>query len=308
MTQSTAALVKELRDKTGAGMMDCKKALSETDGDLEAAVDWLRTKGLAAAAKKSGRVAAEGLVGISAAGRSGAIVEVNSETDFVARNPDFQAFVGTIADLALANEGDLPTVVGAGYPEKDRTVAEELTNLIATIGENMSIRRAAALSVDEGVVSSYVHNKTADGLGKIGVIVALESAADADELAKLGKELAMHIAAASPQALDTDDLDPELIERERAVLREQARDSGKPDDIIEKMIEGRLRKFYEQAVLLHQTFVVDGETKIAKLLDAQAKRLDANIEIKAFIRFELGEGIEKTSGDFAEEVKAAAGL
>ena len=308
MAQITAAMVKELREKTGAGMMDCKTALSETDGDMEAAVDWLRTKGLAAAAKKSGRVAAEGLVGISASGQAGAIVEVNSETDFVARNEDFQSFVRTVADLALANDGDLDTVLACGYPDSDRTVAEELTNLIATIGENITIRRMAALSVNQGAVAHYMHNKVADGLGKIGVLVALDSAADAAGLAQLGKELSMHVAAANPQALDVGDLDPALIERERQVLIEQARDSGKPDDIIEKMIEGRLRKYYEQVVLLQQTSVIDGESKIAKLLEARGKELGGETKVAGFVRFALGEGVEKKEDDFAAEVKAAAGI
>lgn len=303
----TAALVKELREKTGAGMMDCKKALSETDGDLEGAVDWLRTKGLAAAAKKSGRVAAEGLVGVSVSGTAGAVVEVNSETDFVARNESFQAFVETVTGLALANGADVEALKSLPYPGTGRTVGEELTNNIATIGENMSIRRAATVSVSDGVVVPYVHNAVKPGLGKIGVLVALESTGDKAKLADLGKQIAMHIAAASPQSLSTDDLDPTAIERERAVLVEQARASGKPDNIIEKMIEGRIRKFYQEVVLLEQTFVIDGETQIRKVVEAAAKDAGAPVTLAAFVRMQLGEGIEKEQADFAAEVAALAG-
>ncbi len=303
----TAALVKELREKTGAGMMDCKKALSENDGNLEAAVDWLRTKGLAAAAKKSGRVAAEGLVGVAVSGTKGAVVEVNSETDFVARNDSFQGFVEAVASLVLENGTDVEALKTVAYPGTGRTVGEELTNNIATIGENMSIRRAASVAVGDGVVVPYVHNAVKPGLGKIGVLVALESTGDKAKLAELGKQIAMHIAAAAPQSLSTDDLDPAAVERERAVLVEQARASGKPDNIIEKMIDGRIRKFYQEVVLLEQTFVIDGETQIRKVVEAAAKDAGAPVTLSAFVRLQLGEGIEKEQTDFAAEVAALAG-
>jgi elongation factor Ts len=307
MAEITAALVKELREKTGAGMMDCKKALTENSGDLEASIDWLRQKGLAAAAKKSGRVAAEGLVGISVGGKAGALAEVNSETDFVARNETFQSFVKTVADLALANNGDQDVVLASGYPNETRTVAEQLTHLVATIGENMAIRRMASLSVSQGVVSSYVHNPVIPGLGKIGVIVALESAGDTAKLDAFGKQLAMHIAAAAPQSLSTDDLDQELVARERQVLVQQARESGRAEDIIQKMVDGRMRKFYEEVVLLSQTFVIDGESKIEKVVADLAKSLGTDVKVTGFVRFVLGEGIEKEEGDFAAEVASLAG-
>ncbi len=300
----TAALVKELREKTGAGMMDCKKALTENDGDLEAAIDWLRTKGLASAAKKSGRVAAEGLVGVAVDGTVGAVAEVNSETDFVARNESFQAFVETVTGLSLAQGDDVEALKAVDYPGTGRSVGDELTHNIATIGENMAIRRAKVLSVGDGVVVPYVHNSVKPGLGKIGVLVALESTADKDKLTELGKQIAMHVAAAAPQSLSTDDLDPAAIERERSVLVEQARDSGKPDEIIEKMVEGRLRKFYQEVVLLEQTFVVDGETKVAKVVENTSKSLGAPVTLAGFARFQLGEGIEREESDFAAEVAA----
>jgi elongation factor Ts len=300
----TAALVKDLREKTGAGMMDCKKALTETDGDVEAAVDWLRTKGLAAAAKKSGRVAAEGLVSVAVEGTKGAAVEVNSETDFVARNDAFQAFVSTVGALVLANGDDLEALNGVAYPDTGRNVGEELTHNIATIGENMSIRRAASVSVESGVVVPYVHNAVVPGLGKIGVLVALESTGDADKLGELGKQIAMHVAAAAPKSLSTDDLDPEAVERERQVLIEQARESGRPDDIIQKMVEGRLRKFYQEVVLLEQTYVIDNETKVAKVVENAAKDIGAPVKLAGFVRFQLGEGVEKEESDFAAEVAA----
>jgi elongation factor Ts len=306
MAEITASLVKELREKTGAGMMDCKRALGETAGDIEGAVDWLRKKGLAAAAKKAGRVAAEGLVGVATSGNAGAVVEVNSETDFVARNEAFQNFVRQVAELALA-KGDLDQVKAAAFPGTGRNVAEELTHLVATIGENMSLRRIRRLEVGKGVVVSYVHNALVPGLGKIGVLVALESAADAGKLTALGKQLAMHVAAANPQFLTIADVDAASLERERDVLREQARASGKPDAIIDKMVEGRLRKYYEEVVLLEQIFVVDGETRIAKVVEAAAKEAGGPIKITAFARFALGEGIEKEQADFAAEVAAQLG-
>ena len=308
MTEITASLVKNLRVKSGAGMMDCKKALTEVDGDLEAAVDWLRRKGLAAAAKKSSRVAAEGLIGIATGGNSGVAVEVNSETDFVSLNQQFQEFVKTVSQLGLANDGDLKAVMESGYPGSDNTVAEQLTHNIVTIGENMTVRRMAAVSVEKGLVVSYLHNKLTPELGKIGVLVALESDAGEEPLADLGRHLAMHIAATAPKALNEADLDPALVKRERAILVEQAQESGKPEEIIQKMIEGRMRKFYQKVVLLSQTSVIDGETRIAGVIANAAKQAGTGITLKAYLRFELGEGIEKKKDDFAAEVKAAAGL
>ncbi len=304
MAQITAGLVKELREKTGAGMMDCKKALTETDGDLEQAVDWLRKKGLAAAAKKAGRVAAEGLIGVSAAGGRGALVEVNAETDFVARNDRFQAFVSQVTELALGVEGDIEALKALDYPGAGHSVAEELTQLIATIGENMTLRRTAKLSASPGVVAGYCHNQIAPGLGKIGVIVALESSADASALAALGKQLAMHIAAASPLAVDRDGVDPSALDREREVLADQARASGKPEEIVQKMVEGRLRKYYEEVCLLEQVFVIDGERKVQAVLEEAAKEHGSPIKVTGFERYALGEGIERDTTDFAAEVAA----
>lgn len=307
MAEITAALVKELRENTGAGMMDCKRALSETEGNLEEAVDWLRKKGLAAAAKKAGRVAAEGLVAVATAGTAGAVVEVNSETDFVARNERFQAFAATLAELALASGSDVEALKQAQYPETGRTASEELTTLVATIGENMNLRRSARLSVTDGVVASYVHSALAPNLGKIGVLVALESTGDKGRLEQLGRQIAMHVAAARPDALDVTDVDASALDRERNVLAEQARASGKPEEIISKMVEGRLRKYYEEVVLLEQTFVVDGESKVRKVVEATAKELGTAIAVTGFVRFTLGEGIEKDEGDFAAEVAAVRG-
>jgi elongation factor Ts len=300
----TAALVKELREKTGAGMMDCKRALAESGGDLEGAVDWLRKKGLAAAAKKAGRLAAEGLVGVETEGSAGALVEVNSETDFVARNDLFQGFVRTLGALALAGDGTLETLRRAGYPGSGRSVAEELVHLIATIGENLVLRRSQRLAVDEGVVASYVHNALGPGVGRIGVIVALASQAPPEKLADLGKQLAMHIAAANPLYLDIASVPPAALERERAVLREQARASGKAEAIVARMVEGRLRKFYEEVVLLEQVFVIDQESKVAQVIETAARDLGAPIRIAGFARFALGEGIERPRTDFAAEVAA----
>jgi elongation factor Ts len=304
MAEITATLVKELREKTGAGMMDCKKALGETQGDLEKAVDWLRTKGLSAAAKKAGRVAAEGLVGVAASGSRGAVVEVNAETDFVGRNETFQKFVAATARIALENGGDMTKIVAAPFPGTGRDVQAELTNLIATIGENMSLRRAAALSVSDGVVVAYVHNSVASDLGKIGVLVALESGGDKTKLAALAKQLAMHVAAANPHSLTVADLDKALIERERAVLAEKAGQSGKAVDIVAKMVEGGLRKFHQEVVLLEQAFVIDGKTKVSKVVEDAAKQIGAPVRIAGFLRFALGEGIERKSEDFAAEVAA----
>ena len=304
MATITAGLVKDLREKTGAGMMDCKKALNEVQGDLEKAIDWLRTKGLSAAAKKAGRVAAEGLVGVAASGSRGAVVEVNAETDFVGRNAQFQKFVETVARSALDNGGDLAKTAAAPYPGTGRDVQGELTHLIATIGENMSLRRSAALSVSDGVVVAYTHNAVAPDLGKIGVLVALESSGDKAKLALLAKQLAMHVAAANPQSLTVADLDQAAVERERGVLAEKAGQSGKAADIIAKMVEGGIRKFHQEVVLLEQAFVMDGKTKVAKVVDDAAKQVGAPVRIAGYLRFALGEGIEKKSEDFAAEVAA----
>ncbi|HYD38401.1 MAG TPA: translation elongation factor Ts [Allosphingosinicella sp.] len=307
MAEITAATVKELRERTGAGMMDCKKALNETGGDMEAAIDWLRTKGLAAAAKKAGRVAAEGLIGVAVLGTMGAVVEVNSETDFVAKNEQFQDFVRNVAQLALATGGDIEELGRAQYPGNG-TVSEMLTSNIATIGENQSLRRAERLEVGRGVVVSYVHNAVAPGLGKIGVLVALESDADQAALETLGKQLAMHIAAANPLALRGEDLDPALVERERAIAQEKAAESGKPENIVEKMVEGALAKFRKENALLSQLFVIDNKTRIEDVITGEAKRLGADVTLKGFARFQLGEGIERKESDFAAEVAAASGV
>jgi elongation factor Ts len=306
MAEVTAALVKELREKTGAGMMDCKRALAEMQGDLEGAVDWLRKKGLAAAAKKAGRVASEGLVGVAVKGSAGALVEVNAETDFVARNEAFQAYVKTVAQIALDKGDDVETLKAAPFPGTGRTVGEELTHMIATIGENMNLRRAKRLAVDKGAVAAYMHSALAPGLGKIGVLVALESTGASDALIAAGRSLAMHVAAANPRYLDQASVDTKDLARERDVLREQAKASGKPDAIIDKMVEGRLKKFYEDTVLLEQVYVVDGESKVAKVVEAAAKDSGASVKLTGFARFALGEGIEKESTDFAAEVAAVA--
>ena len=303
MAEITATLVKELREKTGAGMMDCKRALSESAGDLENAVDWLRKKGLSAAAKKAGRTAAEGLIGVAIKGNVGAMVEINAETDFVARNDTFQKFVATVAELALTHV-DIDRLKLASYPGGGRKVEEELTHLIATVGENMSIRRMSRLHVPHGVVMSYVHNAVAPNLGKIGVLVALESTAQAERLGGVGRQIAMHVAAARPQYLDIAAVPKGDLDRERDVLREQAKTSGKADAVVEKMVEGRLRKFYEETVLTEQIFVIDGETKVSKIVDAATKELAAPVKLAAFERLVLGEGIEKEATDFAAEVAA----
>lgn len=306
MAEITASLVKELREKSGAGMMDCKAALKETDGDMEAAIDWLRTKGLAKAAKKAGRVAAEGLVGVVAEGTSGAVVEVNSETDFVARNENFQKMVQGIAGVANEAGGDLAKLLAAKFPGSDKSVEDYVTEAVGTIGENMNVRRTEALSVNAGVVVPYVHNQAAPGLGKIGVLVGLESEGDTDKLAALGKQIAMHVAATSPLSTSVEELDPAVVEREKNVLAAEARESGKPENIIEKMIEGRIRKFYEEVVLLSQTFVIDGENTVEKAVKNAEGEVGAPIKVTGFIRMELGEGIEKEEEDFAAEVAAAA--
>lgn len=291
MADVTTALVAELRAKTGAGIMDCKRALTDSAGDIEAAVDWLRKKGLSAAAKKSGRVAAEGLIAVATRGTAGAAVEVNSETDFVARNKDFQSFVEAVSRLALDGDGNLETLRKADYPGSSGTVEEELTRLVSTIGENIVLRRVKRLSVDEGGVFSYVHN--VQGIAKIGVLAALRSSASTDSLAGLGKQLAMHIAAANPLFLDIASVPQAALDRERDVLREQAHASGKPAAVVDKMVDGWLSKFHEENVLLEQMFVVDQKIKIAKLLDQASKTVGASIRIDGFVRFALGEGIER---------------
>ena len=307
MAEITAASVKELRERTGAGMMDCKKALAENNGEMETSVDWLRAKGLAAAAKKAGRTAAEGLVGVAVSGNKGAVVEVNSETDFVAKNEQFQGFVRDVAQIALTTGTDINALNNAAYPTGG-TVAEALTNNIATIGENQSLRRAAVLEVSQGVVVSYVHNAAAPNMGKIGVLVALESAAPAESLTALGKQLAMHIAAANPLALNAEGLDADLLARERAIAVDKAAESGKPANIVEKMVDGTMAKFAKENALLSQLFVIDGKTPVADVVAAAGKEAGAPVTLKAFERFQLGEGIEREASDFAAEVAAAAGV
>lgn len=303
----SAAQVKDLREKTGAGMMDCKHALTETDGDVEAAIDWLRAKGLSKAAKKAGRVAAEGLVGVATGAGTAAVVEVNSETDFVARNEAFQALVRDIAAVAVEVKGEAAAVAAAAYPGKAHSVEAEVKELVATIGENMAFRRSAALSVGTGVVATYVHSSIADGLGKIGVLVALESAGNADELLKLGRQIAMHVAATNPLALAAEDIAADVVERERAIFIEQAKESGKPAAVIEKMVEGRIRKFYEESTLLKQAFVINPDQTVEAAVKAAEAAAGAPIKVTGFVRFALGEGIEKEEADFAAEVAAAAG-
>ncbi len=303
----TAAMVKDLRERTGAGMMDCKNALNETGGDLEAAVDWLRAKGLAKAAKKAGRVAAEGLVGVASGDGRAVIVEVNSETDFVARNPQFQELVTGVANAALATDGTVAAILAEAFPGTGRSVEEEITAAVATIGEHMTLRRAGMLSVSRGVIATYVHSAVTPGLGRIGVLVGLESAGDRDKLLALGRQVAMHIAAANPLSVRPSDLDPAVVARERSIFAEQARESGKPESIIEKMVEGRVRKFYEEVVLLSQTFVVDPDKSVEAALKAAEPDVGGPIDLVGFICFRLGEGVEKEESDFAAEVAAAAG-
>ena len=303
MAQITAALVKELRDKTSAGMMDCKKALNETGGDLEAAVDWLRTKGIAKADKKAGRIAAEGLVAVALAPNTGALVEINSETDFVARNDGFQAAVAEIANLGLAVDSneELATATTASGDN----VTEFLKKLVGKIGENMNFRRMAKLTVSEGVVAGYIHNSVAAGMGKIGVLVALESSGDKTKLEDLAKKIAMHVAATSPLALSVDDLDPAVVQKERDMLKAEALESGKPEAIVDKMVEGRMTKFFKESVLMTQVFVMDGERSIAKVIEDEAAALGTDVKMTGYVRMGLGEGIEKKEEDFAAEVAAA---
>jgi elongation factor Ts len=307
MAEISAAAVKDLREKTGAGMMDCKKALTEANGDMDAAVDWLRKKGLSAAAKKAGRVAAEGLVGVVTEGSLGTIVEINAETDFVGRNEHFQNFVTNATKLAHQHKAkDMEQIKTLAYPGTGRNVTDELSQLIATVGENMSLRRAEAVEVKEGVVVGYVHNTIAPGLGKIGVLVALESKGDEGKLQELGKKIAMHVAAAKPEFLSTDSVDPKALDRERAILMDQAQQAGKTPEIAAKMVEGRLKKYYEESVLLEQVFVMDGETRIKQVVENAGKEIGSPVKLAGFVRFQLGEGIEKESADFAAEVAKMA--
>jgi elongation factor Ts len=308
MPAITAALVKQLRDQTGAGMMDCKAALTESEGDLEAATDWLRKKGLAAAAKKAGRLTSEGLIGVRVEARRGAMVEINSETDFVARNETFQSLVRTIAELALVAGGDLDRLLQQSVPGTGRSVADEIAQAIAVIGENINLRRCAFVEVDQGVVGSYVHGALAPGLGKIGVVVGLRSGGDAEQLAAFGKQLAMHIAAARPQAVSADRLDPSLVARERAIYAEQARTSGKPDNIVDKIVDGRMRKYHEEVVLLEQPFVIETDLKVKDAVDRLAQSLGASIVITEFVRFALGEGLAPKPSNLADEVAELTGV
>ena len=306
MAEITAALVKELREKSGAGMMDCKKALTETAGDMEAAIDWLRAKGISKADKKSGRTAAEGLIGVASAGTSAVVVEVNSETDFVARNDAFQGIVRNIAKVALTTDGSVEAVAAATYPDSEKSVADTIKDAIGTIGENMNLRRTVLLSVKSGVVSTYIHNAVSDGLGKLGVLVALESTGDKDALNAIGRRVAMHIAATAPLALRPEDVDAAVAERERNVFIEQARESGKPEAIIEKMVDGRMRKFFEEVALLSQAFVINPDLTVGAAIKEAEKAVGAPIEITGMARLLLGDGVEKEETDFAAEVAAVA--
>jgi len=307
MTEITASMIKNLRESTGAGMMDCKKALEQNNGNFEEATDWLRKKGIAGAAKKAGRVASEGLVSISQSGNKAAIIELNSETDFVAKNEKFQQLAKKISEYALETDGDIEKLNNFVSPDSKKKVSETVTENIAVIGENINLRRSAALEVKEGVIGTYIHNAVASNLGKIGVIVAVESTGDKGKLAELGKQLAMHIAAAKPEALNVENVDAASLEREKAIYAEQAKSSGKPAEIIEKMVEGRVRKYYEQVVLPEQLFIMDGKTKVSSIIEKTSKEIGAPVKITGFVQFTLGEGIEKEENDFASEVAAAAG-
>ncbi|MFN7127166.1 MAG: translation elongation factor Ts [Allorhizobium sp.] len=306
MAEITAALVKELREKSGAGMMDCKKALIENDGDVEAAIDWLRAKGIAKADKKSGRTAAEGLIGINGAGTSAVVVELNSETDFVARNDAFQELVRGVASVAIGTDGSVDAIGAATYPATGKSVTDTIKDAIAHIGENMTLRRAVKLSVEDGVVATYVHNAASEGLGKLGVLVALKSTGNKDVLAAIGRQVAMHIAATNPLAIRSEEVDAAVAERERNVFIEQSRASGKPDAIIEKMVEGRMRKFFEEVALLSQAFVINPDLTVGDAIKAAEKDAGAPIEVTGMARLLLGEGIEKEESDFAAEVAAVA--
>ncbi len=301
MAEITAKMVKDLREATGAGMMDCKTALNETGGNMDEAIDWLRKKGLSKAAKKAGRTASEGLVQVKfedrGKGAVGVVVEINSETDFVARNEIFQSMVSKIGETALAVDGDFDQLKGKPFPGTDKTVEEHIAEMVGQIGENMSLRRSEGVIVDEGVVASYIHGQVTEGAGKIGVVVGLQSSGDRAKLVALGKQIAMHIAAANPLAARVDDLDPDVVDREKSILSDQARASGKPEEIIEKMVEGRLRKFYEESVLLEQIFVIDGENRVAKVVDTLAADLGTPVALTGFVRFALGDGIEKSEDE-----------
>ncbi len=301
----SAAQVKQLRDMTGAGMMDCKAALAETNGDIDAAVDWLRKKGIAKADKKAGRTAAEGLIGVAADGTSAVVVEVNSETDFVARNEAFQDLVRSVAEVALGTDGTRDAVGAATYPTAGKPVDEAIKDAVATIGENMSLRRSAKLTVPAGVVATYIHNAAADGLGKIGVLVAVETTGDAEAARAFARQVAMHVAATSPLALTPEEVDPAAVAREKEIFAAQARESGKPENIIEKMVEGRMRKFFEEVVLLKQAFVMNPDLTVEAALKAAEKDIGAPAKLAGFVRFALGEGVEKEESDFAAEVAAA---
>jgi elongation factor Ts len=301
----SAAQVKELRDKTGAGMMDCKTALNETGGDMEAAIDWLRAKGIAKADKKAGRTAAEGLIAVNSDATRGVVVEVNSETDFVARNDAFQDIVRNIAQVALSTDGSVEAVAASTYPGSDKSVSDTIKDAIGTIGENMNLRRSAILTVQSGAVATYIHNAVADGLGKLGVLVAVETTGDAEAARAFGRQVAMHVAATNPMALTAEQVDATAVAREKAIFTEQARDSGKPENIIEKMVEGRLRKFYEEVVLLKQAFVINPDLTVEAALKAAEADIGAPAKITGFVRFALGEGVEKETTDFAAEVAAA---
>jgi elongation factor Ts len=306
MAEITAALVKELREKSGAGMMDCKKALIENNGDVEAAIDWLRAKGIAKADKKSGRTAAEGLIGINGAGTSAVVVEVNSETDFVARNDAFQDLVRGVASVAIGTDGTVEAIGAATYPASGKTVTDTIKDAIAHIGENMTLRRAVKLSVEDGVVATYIHNAASEGLGKLGVLVALKSTGNKDVLSAIGRQVAMHIAATNPLAIRSEEVDAAVAERERNVFIEQSRASGKPEAIIEKMVEGRMRKFFEEVALLSQAFVINPDLTVGDAIKAAEKEAGAPIEVSGMARLLLGEGIEKEESDFAAEVAAVA--
>lgn len=301
----TAAQVKELRELSGAGMMDCKAALAETNGDMEAAVDWLRKKGIAKADKKAGRTAAEGLIGVASNGSKAVLVEVNSETDFVARNDAFQDIVRNVAKAALDTDGTLEKVSETVYPNSSKTVKETIKDAVGKIGENMTFRRSAEITVDNGVVATYIHNGIGDGLGKIGVLVGIETTGDKDAAIAFGRQVAMHVAAANPLALTPEEVDPAAVEREKAIYAEQAQQSGKPANIVEKMVEGRMRKFYEEVVLLSQAFVINPDQTVSEALKEAEKSIGAPAKITGFVRFGLGEGIEKEETDFAAEVAAA---
>ena len=309
MTQVSAEQIKTLRETTGAGMLDCRKALAENAGNMDAAIDWLRKKGLSAAAKKSGRVAAEGVVAVSVEGNKGAIIELNSETDFVAKNDQFQKLAASVAEFAVrGNIGDVEALKAAKCPKMGVSVSEQITNAIATIGENMNLRRVSLLCVGKGAVCAYVHSAVVPGMGKIGVLVGVESEGDASKLEQLGKQIAMHIAAQRPEALTTADVSKEKLDRERAVYREQAAASGKPADVVEKMVEGRVRKYYEEVVLMEQLFVIDNKTKISQVVANAEKEIGKPVKLSGFVRFQLGEGIEKQQSDFAAEVAKTAAM